>query len=165
MLSELCENFAFFVFNFLRMKQKIHQQYLQIVQDKIDVFQDMISVLTEDSKNDAKGSAGDKHETALSMMHIEQEKLSNKLQEAINQKTILDKIDASQIHNKVAMGSLVKTNNLTVYISVALPKIAIENQNIFAISPQSPLGIQLMGKQIGFDFEMNGTKYTIEKIY
>ena len=146
-------------------KQKIHQQYLQLVQDKIDVFQDMISSLTEDSKNDAKGSAGDKHETALSMMHIEQEKLTQKLKESIDQKIILDKIDASQIHQKVALGSLVKTNNLTVYISVALPKITIENQNIFAISPQSPLGIQLMGKQIGFDFEINGTKYTIEKIY
>ena len=146
------------------MKQKIHQQYLQLVQDKIDVFQDMISSLTEDSKNDAKGSAGDKHETALSMMHIEQEKLTHKLKESIQQKSILDKIDTSQIHNKVAVGSLVKTNNLTVYISVALPKITFETQNIFAISPQSPLGIQLMGKQIGFQFDMNGTKYLIEKI-
>ena len=146
------------------MKQKIHQQYLQLVQDKIDVFQDMISSLTEDSKNDAKGSAGDKHETALSMMHIEQEKLTHKLKESIQQKSILDKIDTSQIHNKVAVGSLVKTNNLTVYISVALPKITFETQNIFAISPQSPLGIQLMGKQTGFQFEMNGTKYLIEKI-
>jgi hypothetical protein len=26
-------------------------------------FRDMITALTEDSKNDAKGSAGDKHET------------------------------------------------------------------------------------------------------
>ena len=146
------------------MKQKIHQQYLQLVQDKIDVFQDMISSLTEDSKNDAKGSAGDKHETALSMMHIEQEKLTNKLKESIQQKSILDKIDTSQIHNKVAVGSLVKTNNLTVYISVALPKITFDAQNIFAISPQSPLGIQLMGKQTGFQFDMNGTKYLIEKI-
>ena len=146
------------------MKQKIHQQYLQLVQDKIDVFQDMISSLTEDSKNDAKGSAGDKHETALSMMHIEQEKLTHKLKESIQQKSILDKIDTSQIHNKVAVGSLVKTNNLTVYISVALPKITVDTLNIFAISPQSPLGIQLMGKQAGFQFEMNGTKYIIEQI-
>ena len=145
-------------------KQKIHQQYLQLVQDKIDVFQDMIFSLTEDSKNDAKGSAGDKHETALSMMHIEQEKLTHKLKESIQQKSILDKINTSQIHNKVAIGSLVKTNNLTVYISVALPKITVDTQNIFAISPQSPLGIQLMGKQIGFQFEINGTKYLIEKI-
>ena len=136
----------------MSIKQKIHQQYLQIVQDKIDVFQDMISSLTEDSKNDAKGSAGDKHETALSMMHIEQEKLSNKLQEAINQKTILDKIDASQIHQKVALGSLVKTNNLTVYISVALPKITIENQNQFAF-PLTEFLMEIVVKwQIYFDF-------------
>ena len=145
-------------------KQKIHQQYLQLVQDKIDVFQDMISSLTEDSKNDAKGSAGDKHETALSMMHIEQEKLTQKLKEALEQKAVLDKIDASQIHNKAAVGSLVKTNNLTVYISTALPKITIENQNIFAISPQSPLGIQLMGKGAGFEFSVNSTKYIIEDV-
>lgn len=145
-------------------KQKIHQQYLQLVQDKIDVFQDMISSLTEDSKNDAKGSAGDKHEIALSMMHIEQEKLTHKLKEAIEQKAALDKIDASQNHNKVAIGSLVKTNNLTVYISVALPKISIENQNIFAISPQSPLGIQLMSKDVGFEFDINGTKYIIQNV-
>jgi hypothetical protein len=59
--------------------KNIYQYYLQLVQDRIDVFRDMIAALTEDSKNDAKGSAGDKHETALSMMHIEQEKLNYKL--------------------------------------------------------------------------------------
>lgn len=57
----------------MTFKQKIHQYYQQLVQDREDAFRDMIVALTEDSKNDAKGSAGDKHETALSMMHIEQE--------------------------------------------------------------------------------------------
>jgi hypothetical protein len=53
-------------------------------------FRDMIAALTEDSKNDAKGSAGDKHETALSMMHLEQEKLNAKLREVLQQKTVLE---------------------------------------------------------------------------
>ncbi len=148
----------------MTLKQKIYQHYLQLVQDKIDIFKDMIFGLTEDSKNDAKGSAGDKHETALSMMHIEQEKITNKLIEALEQKTILDKIDANQITSNVTLGSLVKTNNLTVFISIALPKISLDNQNIFAISPQSPLGIQLMGNEEGYSFEMNKVKYFIEKI-
>jgi transcription elongation GreA/GreB family factor len=148
----------------MTFKQKIHQYYLQLLQDKIDVFQDMIVSLTEDSKNDAKGSAGDKHETALSMMHIEQEKLTQKLKEAIEQKIILDKIDASQTALKAGIGSLVVTNNLTVYISTALSKIVIDNQTIFAISPQSPLAIQLMGNVEGFSFEMNNVQYRIDKI-
>ncbi|MBP9793286.1 MAG: hypothetical protein KBC56_04740 [Flavobacterium sp.] len=148
----------------MTLKQTIHSQYTQIIQDKIDVFQDMIAGLTEDSKNDAKGSAGDKHETALSMMHIEQEKLTNKLKEAIEQKAILEKIDTSINHKKVALGSLVVTNKVTVYISTALPKMPIEGQNIFGISPQSPLGIQLMGNEVGHNFQLNSVDYTIINI-
>jgi transcription elongation GreA/GreB family factor len=148
----------------MTLKQKIHQHYLQYIQDKIDVFQDMITSLTEDAKNDAKGSAGDKHETALSMMHIEQEKITQKLKEAIEQKGILDSIDSSIITSKVRVGSLVFTNKLIVYISTALPKISIDDHNIFAISPQSPLGKQLIGNKINHSFEMNAIKYQIEKI-
>jgi hypothetical protein len=55
----------------MTFKQKIYQYYLQLVQDEIDVFRDMITALTEDSKMMLKVPS-DKHE-ALSM-HIEQEK-------------------------------------------------------------------------------------------
>ena len=148
----------------MTFKQQIHTYYLQLVQDRIDVFKDMIVALTEDSKNDAKGSAGDKHETALSMMHIEQEKLNHKLREVLTQKTVLDKIDASKIAETIIVGSLVKANGIYLYLSVALPKINIEGINIIALSPQSPLGNKLMGNEVGFSFEINSTKYMIESI-
>ena len=145
-------------------KETTHHYYLQLVQDRIDVFRDMISALTEDSKNDAKGSAGDKHETALSMMHIEQEKLNHKLSEVLAQKAILDKIDPLKITETIALGSLVKANGIYLYLSVALPKIAIEGINVIALSPQSPLGAKLMGNQVGFTFEINSTRYFIESV-
>jgi hypothetical protein len=148
----------------MTFKQKIHTYYLQLVQDRIDVFRDMIVALTEDSKNDAKGSAGDKHETALSMMHIEQEKLNRKLREVLDQKNLLDKIDSATIAETIIVGSLVKANGIYLYLSVALPKISVEGINVIALSPQSPLGNKLMGNTIGFSFEINGTKYVIESI-
>ena len=148
----------------MTFKQKIHQYYTQQVQDKIDVFRDMISALTEDSKNDAKGSAGDKHETALSMMHLEQEKLNYKLKEVLEQKAILDKIDASLTHSNIGLGSLVQANGIYLYLSLALPKITIDQVNIIALSPQSPLGEKLMGNKVGFEFEINATKYHIDSI-
>ena len=40
------------------MKKLVLERYHQILQDRIDVFRDMISGLTEDAQNDAKGSAG-----------------------------------------------------------------------------------------------------------
>jgi len=148
----------------MTFKQKIHQYYLQLVQDRIDVFRDMISALTEDSKNDAKGSAGDKHETALSMMHIEQEKLNRKLQECLDQKAVLDKIDPLAVSLKISLGSLVVANGIHLYVSVALPKIKIDEINVIALSPQSPLGNKLMGTETGFEFEINGTRYKIESV-
>ena len=135
-----------------------------MVQDRIDVFRDMILALTEDSKNDAKGSAGDKHETALSMMHIEQEKLTNKLKEAITHKAVLDKIDSSKITENIISGSLVKANGIYLYLSVALPKITIDGVNVIALSPQSPLGTHLMDNKVGFTFEINKTHYIIESV-
>ena len=146
------------------MKQLILQQHQQLLQDKIDVFRDMITALTEDAQNDAKGSAGDKHETALSMMHIEQEKLNHKLKEILAQKAIIDKIDASANHTKIALGSLVQANGMLLFISAALPKITVDDKSIIAVSPQSPLGSKLIGNEVGFSFEINTTKYNIEKI-
>ena len=148
----------------MTFKQKILQHHLTLLQDKIDVYRDMIAGLADDAQNDAKSSAGDKHETALSMMHLEQEKLSAKLQEAIHFKELLSKIDLSVNSQKVVLGSLVKANGLQLFISAALPKITIDGVAILALSPQSPLGSQLVGKEIGAVVEVNASKFTVEDI-
>ena len=145
-------------------KQKILSHYQIVLQDKIDIYQDLILSLTEDAQNDAKSSAGDKHETTLSKLHIEQEKIANKLKEALEQQFILSKLDVTQISNNVVLGSLVITNHLTVFICTALPKITVDNQPVFAISPQSPLGVQLMHKKVQAEFLVNQVNYKILEI-
>jgi len=145
-------------------KQKILSKYQILLQDKIDIYQDLILSLTEDAQNDAKSSAGDKHETTLSKLHIEQEKIANKLKEAIEQQAILSKLEISQVSNNVVLGSLVITNHLTVFVCTALPKITVDNQTVFAISPQSPLGVQLMHKTIKAEFLVNQVSYKILEI-
>jgi hypothetical protein len=144
------------------LKQKVHAYYLQQVDDKIDAFRDMIAALTEGAANDAKGSAGDKHETALSMMHLEQEKLNHKLAEFMQQRAVLEKIGIAGTSSKIALGSLIKANNMYLFLSQALPKITVEGKTIIALSPQSPLGAKLIGMQKGDSFEINGTVYLIE---
>ena len=148
----------------MTLKQKIHQHYSQLVQDKIDAFRDRIEALTEDSKNDAKGSAGDKHETTLSMMHIEQEKLNHKLAEFLAQKAVLDKINPESTGSKIVLGSLVQANNMKLYIASALPKITVDGETIIAVSLQSPLGSALLGKEVGFNFEINTSAFLVESI-
>ena len=148
----------------MTFKQKIKSHYQNLLSEKMNELRFMISDLAQDAQNDAKGSAGDKHETALSMMHLEQEKLNQKLAEILEQKNVVDKIDADAIHNKIALGSLVQTNDMLFYISAALPKIQLENKTIIAVSPQSPLGSQLMGKSLGDEVEINNNRFQIKSI-
>ncbi len=148
----------------MTFKQKIKQQHLLLLQDKIDVYQDMISGLSDDAQNDAKGSAGDKHETALSMMHLEQEKITQKLAEAIALQGILDRIEVSKTNSTIALGSSVKVNALQLFVSAALPKITVEGITVLSVSPQSPLGSQLMGKKQGDIVVVNGTTFTIHEV-
>ena len=148
----------------MTFKQKIKSHYQNLLSEKINELRFMISDLAQDAQNDAKGSAGDKHETALAMMHIEQEKLNQKLAEIVGQKNTIDKIDADAIHAKVALGSLVQTNEMLFYISTALPKITIDNKTIIAVSPESPLGSQLLGKSVGDEITINNNRFHIKTI-
>lgn len=148
----------------ISLKHKILTYYIQQVDDKLDAFRDMISALTEGAANDAKGSAGDKHETALSMMHIEQEKLNRKIAEFQDQRAVLEKIKPDTTSAKIALGSLVTANGMYLFVSAALPKIIIEGTSIIALSPQSPLGAKMMGMEVGGTFEINTTKYLIETV-
>lgn len=147
------------------LKQKIHAYYLQQIDDKLDAFKDMVAALTEGAANDAKGSAGDKHETALSMMHLEQEKLNHKIAEFLEQKAVLEKINPEISQHKIALGSLVKANNMHLFVSAALPKIVVEGITVIALSPQSPLGTKIIGRAVGDVVEVNTSKYSIEEVY
>ncbi|WP_159799736.1 hypothetical protein [Flavobacterium sp. MK4S-17] len=146
------------------LKSKVIAYYRQQVQDKEDAFRDMIAALTEGAANDAKGSAGDKHETALSMMHLEQEKLNAKLAEILAQKAILNRIDSNTQSSKIILGSLVKANSMLLFLCAALPKITVDGQTVIALSPQSPLGSKLLGMQEGDSFTVGNVSYTIEVV-
>lgn len=149
----------------MTFKQKVLAQHKQLVQDKIDVFRDRIAELALDAQNDAKSSAGDKHETALSMMQLEQEKLNVKLTEYLAQKTLLEKINPELTSERIALGSLVQANKMWLFLSAALPKITIDEKAIIAVSLQSPLGQVLLGQTVGFSFEINKTQYLIEECH
>lgn len=99
------------------------------------------------------------------MMHIEQEKLNRKLAEFYQQKAILDKIDPYIENPKVALGSLVVVNGMLVYISAALPKAVVQGKSVIAVSPEAPLGQTMLGKQVGAQFEVNNTMYTISELH
>lgn len=149
----------------MQFKQKIYDTCLQVVNDKIQNFQNTLNDLSEGAKNDSKSSAGDKHETARAMMQLEQEKISKQLDETLSQKAILQKMDVHVKSNHIQNGSLIKTNHGYLFLSIALGKIKTDKTDVIVLSAASPLGVKLLGKEVNSFVEINTAKYIIEDIY
>ena len=123
-----------------------------------------IENLSQDASENAKSSAGDKHETDLAMVHLEQEQLSKKLSQLLENLQTWQHIDFGSSASTVKQGSLVKTNLGWLLISIALPQYKIENETVISISPQSPLGQLLIGKQPNERFELNQKTFEVQEI-
>lgn len=148
----------------MTLKQKIYDHYLQLVNDKIQLLQQVLADLKETGANETKSTAGDKHETALAMIQIEQANTRRQLEEAFLQKTAFEKINPGLSTLQIVTGSLVKTNRGYLFMSIALGKKNIDNISVTALSPQSPLGEKLMGLKAGDTVELNSNQFVIENI-
>ena len=146
------------------MKQKIHSHFLQIANGKVQLLQNRLNDLKESGANETKSTSGDKHETALAMVQIEQANIRKQLEEALAQLTFLQKLDSKIITKKITNGSLVKTNRGYFYVSVALGKALIEDIQIIALSALSPLGKNLLGLKVGEQIQLNEQVYIIESV-
>lgn len=135
-----------------------------MLQEKIRQQEDVLRELSASAANETKSTAGDKHETALAMLQIEQENKRRQLSEFMDQQKMLLRIDPSKRAETIMNGSLVETDKGFFYLSVALGKLLLENKTIYALSPTSPLGQKLIGCSPGARVEMNGTFYNIISI-
>jgi transcription elongation GreA/GreB family factor len=146
------------------LKQKTYNHFLQVAVDKVNMLLQVLADLKESGANETKSTAGDKHETALAMLQIEQANTRAQLKEAQEQKAALEQLNTGSSMKQVVTGSLVKTNKGYFFISTALGKTMIDGMAIIAISPRSPLGSKLMGLKTNDVVEVNNNHYTIENI-
>lgn len=148
----------------MTFKQKIYNHYLQLITDKVQQLQQVLKDLKESGTNETKSTAGDKHETALAMLQIEQANVRQQLKDAQTQKAVLEKINPLLSPALVVNGSLIKTNKGYFFVSIALGKAMIAGNTVIALSEKSPLGMQLMGLYVGEAAVVNNFRYVVESI-
>ena len=145
-------------------KENLYQYCQELINEKIDAHKRTLTELKESASNETKSTAGDKHETALAMLQIEQKNVATQLDHLLKQKSVLDRITPSGNPKQVSVGTLVKTNKGYFYISIALGKITFEKEKLVALSEDSPLGAKLMGLEVGEGFEFNKVSYLILRL-
>ncbi len=114
----------------MTFKQKIYSHFLQQINYKVQQLQKVLDDLKESGSNETKSTAGDKHETALAMLQIEQANTRGQMKEVIAQKEALEKINPSITAKIIVHGSLIKTNRGYLFLSIALGKGVIESVHV-----------------------------------
>ncbi|MHA8096107.1 hypothetical protein U8591_03095 [Aquirufa antheringensis] len=141
-------------------KSQIQANLRSILENTLEEARREYLLAKESRDSDTKSSAGDKFETGREMMQREMNKLSALVDNTLNSIAKLDRLADLPASAVISEGSLVETDQETYFISIGYGKL----DSIYAISIESPLGLELKGKRVGDRIEMRGRHITIKSI-
>lgn len=145
-------------------KKSLYDKCLLLVSERIVSLEKEMHALKVSAASDTKSSMGDKYETSTEMMNLEKGKIAEQLGEATRMKQTLMSIDLEKPYHNGQLGSLVTTDNAAYFMATSIGKVEIDGTNCFVISPVSPIGQQLLGKQVGDFINFGGKKVSIVKV-
>lgn len=149
----------------MELKDKILSECSAALENKIEFLKRSIHELTLDSQNEAKSSAGDKHETTKSQIQLEQEKLSSQLIQLEQQQKTFERVKNSSAAGKISAGSIIKTNKGWFILGLSIGEITTKaGFKVLPVSTTSPIGKEMMGRSKGESFSINNNTFTIEDI-
>lgn len=140
----------------LELKRDIFRVCSEKVSQRIASLEAELHTLAESAANDTKSSMGDKYETSREMINLEKEKFATQLADAQKMMSVLDSIDVEAQSQKAGTGSLIKSSTCLFFLSISLGKIIVNGKEVFVLSPASPIGQGLMGKQVNNSIEFAG---------
>jgi transcription elongation GreA/GreB family factor len=148
----------------LKTKQVLYSKCLEYIDIRFQTVQNTIREIQESLLSETKSSAGDKHETGRAMLQLEREKAGNQLAEINKIKENFFKIDVSKSAKNVGLGSMVYTTNSNYFIAISAGELTVDTIKFFSISPNTPIGLLLMGKQVGDIIAFREQKFIIENV-
>lgn len=144
-------------------KRSVYEQCRLILKERLSMYKKTLDELVESSADEGENPS-DPSEAGVAMMQMEQASIRTQFNEAMTMKRIIDAISPDPTFDHISKGSLVKSGSNYYYISVALGKMSIEGETVFAISPQSPLGSKLLGCTKGDIIVLNGKSIVVEEL-
>jgi transcription elongation GreA/GreB family factor len=148
-------------------KEILYNFCVKQIQNKLDTINSVLNSAQISANSETKSTAGDKHDTARAMAHLETEKNAKQLSEINKLKKVLPYLKSAINKNidSVELGSVVETDLINYYISSNLGKAIINQKEYLTISPLSPIAKLLKGKKTGDNFKFNNQTLTIINVF
>ncbi|WP_257212925.1 GreA/GreB family elongation factor [Maribacter sp. 4U21] len=148
----------------LELKQQAFNHCHSFVKGRLERLQHQMKEIETALTSETKSSAGDKHETGRAMLQLEREKLGTQLVEAEQMHGTLQKVATTTEHNRAGLGAVVVTDKQSYYIAISAGALTYKEVSLFCISPGTPIGKLLLGKQTGDTIQFNQSTSTILNI-
>jgi hypothetical protein len=144
-------------------KEEIIGVCIEQVQTKLVRLRSSMRELQQANADNTKSTAGDKHETARAMVHLEQEKLGNQL---TIEEGIFNDLQRMEIQpcEQAQFGTLITTNKGMFLLGAPCGKVMLKTGFVFGVSMQSPLAKAMLGKKQGDKAVVNGNDFSIQSV-
>ncbi|WP_259066737.1 3-oxoacyl-ACP synthase [Mucilaginibacter sp. X4EP1] len=148
----------------IEIKKQLYTLCTEYVQNRMEAAQQAINDAQKASNDDTKSSAGDKYETGREMAQQETNRNLAQLNEANKLKIALNLISYEHLSEQAEPGAVIITDQGNFYMAISAGLLTVKNENYFAISPASPIGLKLKGLKAGAQFNLNNKIYLIKQI-
>ncbi|MCY7350094.1 MAG: GreA/GreB family elongation factor [Cytophagaceae bacterium] len=145
------------------LKKQVFDQLKTTVDGRMQAAWDAMQDAQASANEESKSSAGDKYETARAMGQLDRDMYARQYEQARQERQILDRMDEATFP-RIGLGALVSTSVGWFAVSVSAGAMTVSGQKIIAVSPQSPIGALLMGKQVGETFVFGGKSAAVLEI-
>lgn len=149
----------------LVVKQELYKQCVDFMEERFSNIQNQIIEIQESLTSETKSSAGDKHETGRAMLQLEREKAGQQLAEVEKLKEALSKIDIEKSSETIGLGSVVFTTKVNYFIAISAGQLEVGSDKFFAISPNTPIGLLLMGKKTDDNIRFREQDFLIKTVF
>lgn len=147
----------------LEFKQKILNHCINVLNERANTAKLAMDELQQ-TANDY-GLPRDRYDSFRNQLLRKRDLHAEQYQKAIDEIKLLEKIKVTEINNQVQFGSVVKTNKQIMFISVSLGKIEIEENTIYAVSPQVPIFNVMKDLKTGDSFKFNNNTFKIVDLF
>ncbi len=148
----------------LELKFVLQQQCKDLINFRLERIQKIIADIETSLKEESKSTSGDKHHTGRAMLQIERENAGNQLREIEKVMRQVDKVNISTTSKTIRLGSIIETNQANFFMSISVGKLEVKHNFYLGVAPNSPIGLYLLGKTEGEQFNFNGKIYKIKKV-
>ena len=137
-------------------KLALHAACAAFIEQRISAARTAMQAAQESSSSETKSSAGDKYETGREMANAERDRNAAHMQQAQQLQAELARISPDAACDTVRPGALVHTSLGWFYVAVSAGKLAVDGQEVFAVSAAAPVALALKGKRVGEEAAFNG---------